>query len=74
MRRHFLKQIQHHLKEIVVENVVAAPKEVVDVVAIMFGDVKIIIPNKMTTMWGDMKNKRIHYLLKSLKVVVIDVV
>jgi hypothetical protein len=28
-----------------VENVVAAPEEVVDVVAIIFGDVKVIIPN-----------------------------
>jgi hypothetical protein len=66
--------MQHHLKEIVVEDVVAAPEEVVDVVAIMFDDVKVIIPNKMTTMWGDMKRKIIHHLLKSLKVVVIDVV
>jgi hypothetical protein len=57
-----------------IEDVVAAPEEVVDVVAIMFGDVKVIIPNQMTTMWGDMKRKRIHHLLKSLKVVVIDVV
>jgi hypothetical protein len=66
--------MQHHLKEIMVEDVVAAPEEVVDVVAIMFGDVKVIIRNQMTTMWGDMKRKRIHHLLKSLKVVVIDVV
>jgi hypothetical protein len=40
----------------------------------MFGDVKVIISNQMTTMWGDMKRKRIQHLLKSLKVVVIDVV
>jgi hypothetical protein len=66
--------MQHHLKEIVVDDVVAVPEEVVDVVAIMFGDVKVIIPNQMITMWGDMKRKRIHHLLKSLKVVVIDVV
>jgi hypothetical protein len=33
-----------------VEDVVAAPKEVVDVVAIIFGDVNVIIPNKMTIM------------------------
>jgi hypothetical protein len=33
-----------------VKNVVAAPEEVVDVVAIIFGDVKVIIPNQMTTM------------------------
>jgi hypothetical protein len=39
--------MQHHLKEIVVE----------DVVAIMFGDVNVIIPNQMITMWGDMKKK-----------------
>jgi hypothetical protein len=74
MRHHFPKRMQHHLKEIMVEDVVAAPEEVVDMVAIMFGDVKVIIPNQMTTMWGDMKRKRIHHLLKSLKVVVIDVV
>jgi hypothetical protein len=37
--------MQHNLKEIVVEDVVAAPEEVVDVVAIMFGDVKVIISN-----------------------------
>jgi hypothetical protein len=66
--------MQHHFKEIVVEDVVAAPEEVVDVVAIMFGDVKVIISYQMTTMWGDMKRKRIQHLLKSLKVVVIDVV
>jgi hypothetical protein len=30
--------------------------------------------NQMTTIWGDMKMKRIQHLLKSLKVVVIDVV
>jgi hypothetical protein len=57
-----------------VEDVVTAPEEVVDVVAIMFGDVKVIILNQMTTMWGDMKRKRIRHLLKNLKVVVIDVV
>jgi hypothetical protein len=57
-----------------VEDVVAAPEEVVDVVAIIFSDVKVIISNQMTTMWGDMKRKRIQHLLKSLKVVVIDVV
>jgi hypothetical protein len=66
--------MQHHLKEIVVDDMVAAPEEVVDVVAIMFRDVKVIILNQMITMWGDMKKKRIHHLLKSLKVVVIDVV
>jgi hypothetical protein len=54
--------MQHHLKEIVVEDVVAAPEEVVDVVAIMFDDVKVIISNQMTTMWGDMKRKRIQHL------------
>jgi hypothetical protein len=37
--------MQHHLKKIVVEDVVAAPEEIVDVVAIMFGDVKVIILN-----------------------------
>jgi hypothetical protein len=66
--------MQHHLKEIIVENVVAAPEEVVDVVTIMFGDVNVIISNQMITMWGDMKWKKIHHLLKSLKVVNIDVV
>jgi nitrogen fixation/metabolism regulation signal transduction histidine kinase len=66
--------MQHHLKKIVVENVAASPEEVMDVVAIMFDDMKVIIPNQMTTMWGDMKRKIIHYLLKSLKVIVIDVV
>jgi hypothetical protein len=66
--------MQHHLKKIMVEDVVAAPEEVVDVVAIIFGDVKVIISNQMTTMWGDMKKKKIHHVLKSLKVVVIDVV
>jgi hypothetical protein len=50
-----------------------APEEVVDVVAIIFGNVKVIIQNQMTTMWGDMKRKRIHHLLKTLKVIVIDV-
>jgi hypothetical protein len=35
-----------------------APEEVVDVVAIMFGDMNVIIPNQMTTMWGDMKRKK----------------
>jgi hypothetical protein len=54
--------MQHHLKEIVVE----------DVVAIMFGDVKVIIPNQMTIMWGNIKRKIIHHLLKNLKVVIID--
>jgi hypothetical protein len=54
--------MQHHLKEIVIDDVVAAPEEVVDVVAIMFGDVKVIISNQMTTMWGDMKRKRIQHL------------
>jgi hypothetical protein len=48
----------------VVEDVVATPEEVVDVVAIMFGDVKVIISNQMTTMWADMKRKRIQHLLK----------
>jgi hypothetical protein len=57
-----------------VEDMVAAPKEVVDLVAIMFGEVNVIISNKMITMWGDMKRKRIHHLLKSLKVVVINMV
>jgi hypothetical protein len=42
----------------VVEDVVAALEEVVDVVVIMFGDVKVIIPNQMTTMRGDMKRKK----------------
>jgi hypothetical protein len=42
--------------------VVVAPEEVVDMVAIMFGDVKIIISNQMTTIWGDMKRKRIQHL------------
>jgi hypothetical protein len=54
--------MQHNLKEIVIDDVVAAPEEVVDVVAIMFGDMKIIISNQMTTMWGDMKKKRIQHL------------
>jgi hypothetical protein len=58
----------------VVEDVVAAPEEVVDVVVIMFDDVNVIIPNQMIIMWGDMKRKIIQHLLKSLKVVVIDVV
>jgi hypothetical protein len=66
--------MQHNLKEIVVEDMAAAPKEVMDVVVIMLGDVKVIILNQMTTMWGDMKRKRIHHFLKSLKEVVIDVV
>jgi hypothetical protein len=57
-----------------VEDVVAAPEEVMNVVAIMFGDMKVIIPNQITIIRGDMKKKRIHHLLKSLKVVVIDVV
>jgi hypothetical protein len=57
-----------------VEDMVAAPKEVVDLVAIMFGEVNVIISNKMITMWEDMKRKRIHHLLKSLKVVVINMV
>jgi hypothetical protein len=57
-----------------VEDVIAAPQEVVDVVTIMFGNVKVIILNQMTTMWGDVKRKIIHHLLKSLKVVVIDMV
>jgi nitrogen fixation/metabolism regulation signal transduction histidine kinase len=57
-----------------VEDVVAAPEEVVDMVAIMFDDVKVIIPNQMITMWGDIKRKIIHHLLKSLKLVVIDMV
>jgi hypothetical protein len=56
------------------QDVVTAPEEVVDMIVIMFGDVKVIISNQMTTMWGDMKRKRIHHLLKSLKIVVIDVV
>jgi Zinc knuckle len=59
--------MQHHLKEIVVEDVVATPEEIVDVVAIMFDDVKVIISNQMTTIWGDMKKKRIHHLLKKSK-------
>jgi hypothetical protein len=50
--------MQHHLKEIVVKVMIAALEEVVDVVAIMFGDVKVIIPNQMTTMRGDMKRKK----------------
>jgi hypothetical protein len=66
--------MQHHLKKIMVEDVVAAPEEVMDVVAIMFDDVNVIILNQMTTMQRDMKRKIIHHLLKSLKVVVIDVV
>jgi hypothetical protein len=41
-----------------IEDVVATPEKVVDVVAIMFGDVKVIISNQMTTMWGDMKRKK----------------
>jgi hypothetical protein len=70
--------MQHHLKKImvedVVEDVVAAPEEVMDMVAIMFDDVKVIILNQMTTMRRDMERKIIHHLLKSLKVIVIDVV
>jgi hypothetical protein len=66
--------MQPHLNKIMVEDVAAAPEEVVDVVAIMFGDMKVLILNQMTTMWRDMKRKRIHHLLKSLKVVIIDVV
>jgi hypothetical protein len=57
-----------------IENVVATPEEVMDVVAIMFGYVKVIIRNQMTTMWGYMKMKKIHHFLKSLKVIVIDMV
>jgi hypothetical protein len=41
-----------------IEDVVATPEKVVDVVAIMFGDVKVIISNQMITMWGDMKRKK----------------
>jgi hypothetical protein len=74
MRQHSLKRMQHHLKKIMVEDVIAAPEEVVDVVTITFGDVKVIISNQMTTMRGDIKKKIIHHLLKSLKVIVIDVV
>jgi hypothetical protein len=66
--------MQHNLKEIVVEDMAAAPEEVVDVVVIMLGDVNVIILNQMITMWGDMKRKRIHHLLKSLKEAIIDVV
>jgi hypothetical protein len=49
----------------VVEDVVAALEEVVDVVAIMFGDVKVIIPNQMTIIWGDMKRKNSPFFKKS---------
>jgi hypothetical protein len=59
--------MQHHLKEIVVEDVVAAPEEVVNVVAIMFGDVKVIILNQMTIIWGDMKRKKISPSSKKSK-------
>jgi hypothetical protein len=47
--------MQYHLKEIMVD----------DVVTIMFGDVKIIIPNQMTIMWGDMKRKNSSSFKKS---------
>jgi hypothetical protein len=47
----------------VAEDVVVAPEEVMDAVAIMFGDVKVIILNQMIIMWRDMKRKRIHHLL-----------
>jgi hypothetical protein len=63
------------LKEVVVEDVVAVPKEVVDMVVIMFGNVMMIgMLNQMIIIRRDMKKERIHYLLKNMKIIIIDVV
>jgi hypothetical protein len=40
-------RMRHHLKEIMDEDAVVAPEEVVDVVVIIFGDVMVIILNHM---------------------------
>jgi hypothetical protein len=69
-----MTRMQHHLKEIVDEDVVAAPEEIMDVIAIIFGDVMVIILNQMKIIHGDMKRERTHHLQRNLKIIVIDAV
>jgi hypothetical protein len=54
------------------EDVIMDLEEVMDVVAIMFGDVMVIIVNQMKIIRGVMKKKITHHLVRNLKMDAIE--